>query len=276
MTISSKIIADSTNELGVRLTTFQLMYPRYIHAEIMTHRVFSRNASSSRAIPVAKSIDRVEQEPAIPPLLADNQRGMQPGTEVDAMRYGRAMGIWKAHREMSIEMARELAELGIHKQWVNRLLETHSHIHVILTGTEFDNFFKLRCSPMAQAEFRILAEGMRDQYKEHEPQKRHFGQWHLPYVIPTDTSNGDTALRAGMVSAARCARVSYLAHDGTQPSWEKDLDLARRLQDDHHMSPFEHAAMCSACSRTPAECGNFGPGWIQFRKMIEALPGKEI
>jgi thymidylate synthase ThyX len=77
--ISAKIIADSISEseYGDRITTFELEYPRFIHGELMTHRLFSRNAASSRAIPINKMMDQVLTAPAMPVEWGLNKSGMQ-------------------------------------------------------------------------------------------------------------------------------------------------------------------------------------------------------
>lgn len=271
MTVQSKIIADSINSTGDRLTTFQLMYPRYIHSEVMTHRVFSRNASSSRAVPIATSITRIEDGPVLP-VFAENRPGMQPGEGLDPERQAAAEDLWRRHREMSIGIARELADLGVHKQWANRVLEIHSHIHVIVTASEFENFFKLRCSPLAQSEFRDLAEKMREQYRLNKPARLQMGDWHLPYVEGVRRNFIEDPVGGAMLSAARCARVSYLRHDGQEPVEDEDLKLAHRLFTDQHLSPFEHQALCSPGA--PAYlCGNLKRGWQQFRKIMEQKHG---
>src|ERR1700742_2095163 len=125
MAITAKIICDSVSEAGVRLTTFELMYPRFIHAELMTHRAFSRNAASSRAIPIETMLRRIEENPAMPVFWAANQKGMQAVAEVPDDDWNRETGeastreyvkaYWLEACEDAIYHSRRLAKLGLHK-----------------------------------------------------------------------------------------------------------------------------------------------------------------
>lgn len=303
MTISAKVIADSVSEQGVRLTTLQLRYPRFIHAEFMTHRVFSRNASSSRAIPVQRLIDDVVKDPAIPIYWGKNQPGMQAEGELQDRERTLAWQNWMRGLDYAVGTARALADLKLHKQIVNRLLEPFSHINVICTATEWENFFSLRDHEDAEPHIRDLARAMRKAMNESEPTLLRPGQWHLPYVDtqirddgeqsyeirlthPDDEVQGTTFVsleEARKISAARCARVSYLTHDGRAPSIEEDLALYERLVGSQplHASPTEHQAtpdrevIPEATSpefywlrwSRPNLHGNF-EGWIQFRKTL--------
>lgn len=267
MTIEAKIIADSISPTNARLTTFQLVYPRMVHAELMTHRVFSRNASSSRAIPVAKIIQQVIDNPAMPVYWGKNQKGMQAREELTGEALEKAKAVWLRARDKAVEQARQLVDLDLHKQIANRILEPWHHIHVVVTATDFDNFFALRCHPDAQPEIKVLAEQMADLYFANTPTELRLGMWHLPYVssgglfIP---SGGDKDLLKA--SVARCARVSYMTHDNQEPTLEKDVALYNQLLSSVHMSPFEHPATPNVDPN--AYSGNF-KGWIQYRKTIK-------
>lgn len=270
MTIDVKVIAHSRAPGAPDLITLQCRYPRMIHAEFMTHRVFSRNASSSRAIPVERMIQDVIDDPAMPVAWGSNKPGMQAGEELDFYAKKAVIAQWLAARDYAVERARVIAVEGAHKQIVNRLLEPFGHISVVVTATEWDNFFALRCHPDADPTMRALAEAMRDAIAGSEPANSVLGTttYHLPYVEGADhtvtRANPQTLM---MISAARCARVSYLNHDGSNPDIEKDLALAKRLFDSKHMSPFEHQARVTGDEGT-ALWGNF-TGWDQHRKMIE-------
>ena len=295
MTIIAKVIAHSRTANSPDLITLQLRYPRMIHAEFMTHRVFSRNASSSRAIPVERMIQDVIDDPAMPVAWGSNKPGMQAGhdleTPVDLWVHpefsgsDRLKGMWEmsAHeawlvaRDRAVDAARAFAQAGYHKQITNRLLEPFGHISVVVTATEWDNFFALRCHPDADPTMRALAEAMRDAIENSVPEDTRL---HLPYlphwergdICPDTMANGGTWAEAEvqklmMISAARCARVSYLNHDGSNPNIEKDLALAKRLLESKHMSPFEHQARVTGDDGT-ALWANF-TGWDQHRKMIE-------
>lgn len=229
MTISAKIIAHSSHPGCPDLITIQCRYPRFIHAEVMTHRVFSRNASSSRAVPVERMIQGVLDDPAMPVAWGSNQPGMQAGEEI--ARREEAIAMWLEARDRAVEAARDAQRLGLHKQIVNRLIEPFAHISVVITATEWENFFKLRCHPAADPTMHALADAMRDAIAHSKPTFVGRDGWHLPYGAPTPLS-----------SAGRCARVSYLNHDGSNPDIDKDAALAETLMASGHWSPFEHPA----------------------------------
>lgn len=269
MTIEAKVIADSISPGDVRLTTMQLKYPRFIHSELMTHRAFSRNASSSRAIPVKRMIADVLADPAMPVHWGKNQAGMQADgelTEEDALAV---RAEWMRGMYYAVERAERMARMGAHKQIVNRVLEPYQHIRVVVTATDWANFFALRDHEDAQPEIRALAQAMRAAMGGSEPQRLEVGYWHLPYVTEEDRYHvGLNLKKLCRISAARCARVSYLKHDGANPSITEDEILYERLAGSMpiHASPLEHQA-------TPLEdpterSGNFR-GWLQFRKTLE-------
>ncbi len=268
-TISAKIIEDSISEKGVRLTTLQLMYPRFIHSEVMTHRVFSRNASSSRAIPVAKMIEQVRTNPAMPIHWGKNQAGMQAKEEMTGQTLDTMMRAWQQAAREAAATAEFMDKHGLHKQVANRILEPFQWMHVIVTATEWDNFFELRDHPDAQPEIHVLAIAMKNAFADSRPMPLDEGQWHLPYVTRAERAehfqNVDLMLK---LSAARCARVSYLTHDGQTPSVEKDIALYDRLVGSVplHASPIEHQA--TPLSQADMWSGNFR-GWLQYRKLVE-------
>lgn len=138
------IVADSVSAVnGQRLITYELEYPRFIHAELMTHRLFSRNAASSRAIPISKMMEMVEETPAMPVEWGMNQAGMQ-AKEVHSNPEV-CESVWKLAAQQAVYSAQALQNLGLHKQIVNRVLEPFQIMKTIVTATEFDNFFWLRC-----------------------------------------------------------------------------------------------------------------------------------
>lgn len=299
MTITAKVICDSIcKQSKIRITTLELEYPRFIHSEFMTHRMFSRNASSSRAIPIMKMIQAVIDNPAMPIHWGKNQAGMQAREQLEDRYQLQAQLFWKAARDSAVEHARTMMALGAHKQIVNRILEPFTHIRVIVTATNFANFFALRDHEDAQPEIRELAVAMKKAIEESTPQLLGIGEWHLPYLDAEDCTNiyehlkensitrHDPAqhqiwMMACAVSAARCARVSYLTHDGERPTLEKDLELYRHLVNANppHMSPCEHQASPNCYSKVadldyPITHSNFR-GWNQFRHLIkdESVPG---
>lgn len=237
----AKVIADSINERGDRLTTMEVRFHRFVLAEFNTHRVFSRNSASSRAIPLHKQIERVTKEPAMPVSWPAEQKGMQGGDEVPDEARSWARSEWAmAAGDACVAAERIGHKHGVHKSVANRILEPFMWHTVIVTSTAWDNFFTLRCDKMAQPEIRVAAELMCDAMIDSKPEELELGQWHLPYTDADDWSELDTQ---GLiqVSAARCARVSYLTQDGKRDH-QADLDLYDRLTGNGHSSPLEHVA----------------------------------
>jgi thymidylate synthase ThyX len=243
----------------------------------MTHRVFSRNASSSRAIPVERLIEDLKRDPVMPVFWGSNKPGMQAGEELQGGDKIEAQDIWLEARDDAIFAAKELIRLGLHKQIANRILEPWCHINVVVTATEWDNFFALRCHPDAQPEMRVLAEAIRDARDASKPKPVGQGEWHLPYITESDYGSGITTDTLVKCSVARCARVSYLTHEMKTPSIEEDLKLYERLVGAQpiHASPAEHQARPDNWVMgwvKPDLHGNF-KGWIQYRK---TLPNENI
>lgn len=259
-----QVIADTIYN-GKRITTLALTYPRFIHAQVLTHRAFSRNSSSSRAIPISKVINDVETLKVNPMHWGLNKPGMQASEELNEDQKIQALQIWEEARSNTVKHATKLNELGIHKQVVNRILEPFQHIRTVLTATDFQNFFDLRIDDAAQPEIQMLAKVMYEALKTSTPKE---STEHLPYVKDGElTLSKDEKLG---ISAARCARVSYLNHDGTKSDLTKDLALAKTLRDHRHMSPFEHQA-------TAAEGRHFNlDGWKSYRYDMEYNPSKEV
>ncbi len=237
--ISAKIILHSLNqETGAELVTFELEYPRYIHSELMTHRVFSRNAQSSRAIPVNKNIIAVSRSNWYPIFLF-NRKGMAATDYITGDYLESVKDEWDFAKYDAISAAERLVELNVHKQIVNRILEPFSLIKVIVSATDLSNFFELRLAPGAQQEIQVLARKMKDALESSVPQRLSYREWHIPYISSDEM---DLPLETRLkVSAARCARVSYLNHDGDREI-DKDISLFNSLLSEKHMSPFEHQA----------------------------------
>lgn len=266
------VIADSITEHGVRLTTVQLRYPRFVHSELMTHRVFSRNASSSRAIPVDKMIEQVRNDPAKPIHWGKNQPGMQAREELNGYALEDAQDAWTRAAWSAANIADEMADTGAHKQVVNRILEPFQWMHTIVTATEWDNWFELRDHEDAEPNIEQLAQLMRKASAGSIPTLRRRDRldeaaWHLPYCSPVDRITLPVEVLR-KISAARCARVSYLTHDGLEPDTEKDLALYDRLVGSRplHASPVEHQAYPLPLSSQWSK--NFR-GWRQHREIVE-------
>lgn len=269
--ISAQVIADSLGPSGIRLTTFELTYPRFIHSEFMTHRMISKNAASSRAIPCKKMRAMVLREPAMPVSFSQNQAGMQAATDIAPWKQKLATRLWKLAGVAMCGFHWMMEKLGVHKQHANRILEPWLHMTVIATATDWDNFFGLRCHPMAQPEFQKLAYEMRYKYYKSAPRKLKVGEWHLPFVSQLELDVEAIEPRGGIwaplrKSVARCARVSYLNHDGVPGSLAKDTELYDRLLGSNpiHASPAEHQARAT---KSKKYSGNL-KGWVQYRKTL--------
>lgn len=271
MIISAKTIADSIHSGNIRITTMQITLPKVILAEFLTHRVFSRNFSSSRAIPTSRfnTLDSFE-----PTQFLKNQSGMQAMQEEIANPEA-ARAIWRDTIEYCKIAAEKLSALGVHKQWANRVNDWHVMATGIVTSTDWDNWFALRDHPDAQPEIRELAVQMRHALESSTPRVLQPGEWHLPYVTDAEIADPFFEIPANVnmlkkISAARCCRVSYLKHDGTTPNIDDDLALYQRLAGavPRHYSPLEHIATPDIEYTRPELHGNLR-GWIQFRRMVE-------
>lgn len=272
---SAKIILDSVAETTkVRLTTMELTYPRFVHSQFMTHRVFSRNSSSSRAIPISKIIRQVEEDPVIPVYWGKNQSGMQANEELNFSESAKAAAQWLSARDVAIEQVNRLIELNVHKQIVNRLLEPWMWITVIVSATEWENFFNQRCHKDPQPEIQKIALMAKEQYDSNIPKILKVDEWHRPYTNDIDELRKNlNEAQITCISVARCARVSYLSHDGKRDI-NKDLELYDKLLEGFHMSPLEHVARVYDPKEELDFGSNFGEssGWMQYRKHI---PGED-
>lgn len=236
--VDARVIADSSFE-GHRLVTVEVRYPFYIHGEVMTHRQFSRNAQSTRAIPFDKYCRDVLGEEWYP-IFMRNQKGMAASEALTGQALEEAKQQWQIGKEEAVNTSTMLHSLDIHKQIVNRVISPFSKITAIISATEWNNFFRLRLHPDAQQEIQELAQGIRYVMLQSTPAKLKEGDWHLPYVHEDEKA----ALKIEdlkKLSAARCARVSYLNHFGTR-DLAADFELHDRLWASKHMSPFEHVA----------------------------------
>lgn len=271
--ISARILLDSITDGGSRLVTWELTYPRMIHSEIMTHRQFSRNAASSRAIPASTLRRRTTSDPAVPASWGANQKGMQSSTEIADIAaaedwWRRGLDLMAAHHE-------EGERLGLHKQIVNRVIEPWMMITIICSMTDHANFYSLRDHPAAEPNFQVLARMMREALSSHMPTYRAPGEWHLP--MTDDLDPGETQMETiRKISVGRCARVSYLTHFGV-----RDLQEDVRLHDTlmatasgdqpGHFSPFEHQAVAVG---NRERCANF-TGWRQYRSILPHESGPD-
>ena len=259
--ITAKVVCDSVSEQGVRLTTFEIEYPRFIHGELMTHRMLSKNSSSSRAIPIQKMLDQIESNMAIPVYWGKNKSGMQAVEEVSKFDEAKAVLNWERSYNCVKERVENMVEIGLHKQVPNRLTEPFQMMKVVITGTDFGNFFNLRIHPDAQPEICMLAYKMYKAMQESKPVELKAGEWHLPFVdklldenlnlISYGVSHEDdtygtmhspvTLEQAIKLSAASCASVSYRTEGMTLEKADKVFDMLIKAEV-IHASPFEHLA----------------------------------
>jgi hypothetical protein len=267
---SAKILADSIGPHGIRLTTLEVVFPRFILAELNTHRMLSRNSASSRAIPTEKQIERVLENPFVP-TFNGRVKGMGVGDYLEDHQQADARAHWLGAAHAATVAAGAL--LHVDKSRANRLLEPFMWHTAIVSATEWDNFFALRDHEDAQPEFRTLARAMRTAMGESRPRELEYGEWHLPMVTPyEDAELSSTAwppLKA-KVSAGRCARVSYDTH------WrEEDPTVSKtrwnQLSLRGHWSPGEHPAYCTELGLSRHN-SNFR-GWTQLRK---CYPGEAV
>ena len=258
--ITAKVIADSISEAGHRITTFEVEYPRFIHGELMTHRMLSKNSSSSRAIPINKMLDQVESNMAVPIYWGKNKSGMQADEEVEMFESMVALSQWNMAFLDAKDRIDEISNLGVHKQTTNRLSEPFQMMKVVITGTDWGNFFNLRIHPDAQPEICMLAYKMYKAMEDSEPQLLKGEQWHLPYVNSAKSDALDSMGNryedldyyvgdfnflsledAIKISAASCASVSYRSEGMTLEKADKIFDMLINAEV-IHASPFEHLA----------------------------------
>lgn len=273
MGYEAKILADSIAvSTGVRLTTLLVTMPRIVLAEFNTHRMLSRNSASSRAIPVEKRIKMVRDDPFVPEAFGKNQKGMQAAEDLSPEATHPITGftaeqIWRFSAFDACARAQMLAELGVHKQLANRILEPYLWHTVVVTATDWSNFFALRRHKDAAPEIQKPANLMWDAMEASTPREVVDGDWHLPFVEGVDrpelVKGGWSMEEIAKISCARCARVSYLTHEGRRDPMADFKMANEKLAPSGHMSPFEHAA-------TPFiafDSGNFR-GWKQLRKFL--------
>ncbi|WP_276122627.1 FAD-dependent thymidylate synthase [Pararhizobium qamdonense] len=299
-----KLVLDSISPDGIRLPTVQFRQPRMIHADFLTHRVFSRNGRSSRAVPAITLLEEA-RFPYVPHFLK-NKPGMSASEEFTDLEFAEIEGVWRDMAEYTRLGVMKLNELGLHKQWANRPLEWFGYIDVLLSANDWDNYLELRDHEAAQPEIQQIARAIKEVLDQSEPQILRHGEWHLPYIEEGDWDLAYTYLQKDRkfrslpsdaeildllkkISAARCARLTIKPFDG-DGSFDKELQRYAMLIESRpvHASPVEHQATPDTKSfqRTQKEVngawqtvsegwefdnkelhGNF-TGWIQNRKTV--------
>ena len=291
--ISAKIICDSVSPNGKRMTTFEDTFPRWILAENNTHRAISKNLQSSRAVPLAKAIEMIELEMALPVHWGKNQARMQAKEELTGFQLEASKQEWQRACKNAIESVKELAVQGGHKQWASRLLEPFVITKAVQSGTNWDNLMWLRNDEEAQPEYEELAKMKQQCFDESKPQLLQAGEWHLPYIhternrsgklIYIDSNGQDLSLEdAQKISASCCGQVSYRRLNDSK---EKALEIYAKLFSGRkpHMSPTEHQATpisitrytrlmwprgVTHVKRDGTLCSGNLEGWIQYRQTL--------
>lgn len=296
--IRAAVVQDSIHD-EKRIITFELEYPRFIHAELMTHRMFSRNAASSRAIPVVTMHEHIKNNPALPVHWGVNQPGMQAKEELVGVDLEYAKQLWHKAKDDALFNASQLAAVGVHKQIANRGTEAYQMMKTVVTSTEWENWYELRDHEDAQPEIRELAQCMLIAQQASSPMPLKMGEWHVPYVtrarcrfdasVQYFVNDKEVSIEdARIISASCCAQVSYRKSDD-------GIEKARMIFDKlinsrpQHASPIEHQA--TPMHRRAAlfdtyfkhwepgithmsNIGLYGSGnfygWIQFRQLLNS------
>lgn len=269
---SARTLEYSVSEHGIELITYEATYHRYIHSELMTHRMLSKNSASSRAIPLKKTLSLAGALRVGPVSWGRNQKGMSSREELTGQLRADAQSTWDWGREQAIKCAEQLESRQLHKQYANRVLEAYLPITVILSGTEWEGFYEQRDHQDAQPEINLLARELLRCKKESKPRLLREGEWHLPLIFQADRD--EFSLEDLIkISIGRCARVSYLTHEGLRDP-QKDIELYWQLamQTPKHLTPLEHAATPGKLPRLYANMR----GWKTDRWLQEAKVGQDL
>lgn len=295
--ITAKIVADSITRRGnCRVTTFIIKAPRFLLAELNTHRMLSRNSASNRARPLSVTTKDVTNDPFAFPLgLMAAHKGMQGSDFLDDATLEQAKKVWLKMRDDVIAGVLELDRLGVTKQITNRPLEPFSWHEAIVSGTDWENFFALRAHPDTEIHLARLATLMLEAYNASMPKLLKEGEWHVPFgdCMDMDKIRAIAQNEAEIekiklqIAAARCARISYKPFgDEAKYDYAADLRLFKTLVDGNHVSPLEHGARAMTEDEwdkyvsTRGEevekgwCGNFR-GFIQLRKLYPSENRKD-
>jgi hypothetical protein len=241
----AEVLAHSIANVGtpykVEAMTMRLVMPRIILAEFNTHRAFSKNTSSSRAVPIMRMLKHVLRNMFFPVYWGSAKPGMQAGEELKGFRLNLAKGIWQAAGYTAVGAAWMLNKVGLHKQITNRLIENFSYITVVMTTTDLWNFINLRLHSDAQPEMYELAKHMITAYEQSSPRVLRHGEWHLPMISESELEKFGIE-DSRLISAARCAATSYVTVDGKEITPDRARAITQKLMQSSqlHASPFEH------------------------------------
>lgn len=259
--IKVKVLKDSISKKGHRMTTYELEYPRFLHCELLTHRDLSRNCSSSRAIPISSMVKYTEDNMAMPVYWGKKKKGMQATEEVDLLT---SRNLWLEAYQSAVTSLKKMDDADLHKQIANRIIEPWQMMKVVVTATNFENFWNLRFHQDTLPEFVYLVQKMHKAMQESVPTLLRHGEWHLPYVEINTTENPEETYYfvydvdesgtetdgymyerrvsledAKLISSGRCAIVSYRT-DSVDGDKAKSISGGMSNSDVVHASPFEH------------------------------------
>lgn len=308
--VSATVIAHSVSEKGQEMITLEVEYPRIILAELNTHRQLSKNSSSSRAIPVKKVNQMISESPAKPVRFGQHQPGMQDqGVDYEEEinvggNYLSPQDFWKEAAKDAVYYSNVFEEYGYAKQICNRLTEPFQRMKTVISGTEWENFFWLRCDADADPTIEALATTIQRAKEQSTPELLLPGEWHTPYVAHDRDESGTLlyfvlegenkvyldAEEAKAISSSCCAQVSYRVLDNSK---EKAMDIYTKLLSGNktHASPFEHQATpmftpdtttgedvfatllrnsgYTHCSKSGDFWSGNLKGWVQHRQLLQ-------
>ena len=279
----AKVIqASCCVDTGAKIFTFELFFPRFILAEQNTHRIFSRNTGSSRAIPLLRMLKELRGTPVVPMFWGANKAGMQSAQELPFWKAKLCHLAWYMHRIYTFGTVRFLSSMGLHKQWANRLLEPHTYIRQVVTSTDWENYLNLRFHDDAQPEIVALAFMIKRELDKYNSKQAVFNEvsnknskltknWHLPYITQVERKQyAQEPLFLAKLSSARCARTSYLTQEGVEPNQAKELLTFAKLAESKpiHASPLEHQGY--PLQKSEFYSRNF-KGFKQFRAIFEEV-----
>lgn len=258
------VLASKNINTGTILWTFKLKMPKSYLAQLNTHRLLSRNASSSRAVPIDTMINKIKSDTVIPMQWVKNKKGMSGDSTISLSAEQLATERWLFSLEKQLNIVRQLESLNLHKQYANRLLEPYVNAEVLVSATQWSNFIALRSDHATQPELQSITNQIKAIQSGSKPRVLSTGEWHLPFI--TDLEENLPLDIKQKISVARCARVSYYLKDTCELSdTDKDIALFNRLKESGHWSPFEHIATPHTDN---VMCGNY-LSWVQLRHSFD-------
>lgn len=266
--IKAAVVADTAHPVfGTRVTTVLVNMPRIILAELNKHRVFANSAASSRAIPFSETRRILETEPFVPLHWGAKQSGMQADHQIPEADREDARAYWLDALADALHHAEQLDQLGVHKQVVNRLLEPWMWSRVVITATDWQNFFRQRCHPKAEPHFQLAATAIRDAMAASSPAG---SETHLPFVSPDEQATY-SIITCAKLSAARCGRVSYYGMSDEVQTVERSLARFDRFMegDPPDLVPCEHPCFAASVKGRYRHLRD----WRPYRISVERLRG---